>query len=139
MGLNDTAWKSLFDKYNILNAIRNQGEFVISSNQIKEFREPRLMTKFDHKVNLPAVFSENNLAILPITRGDYIISSFSAYKEFETPAAEAQRVSVPPHIQSLMPRFIVSEAIALNCAYACGILNDFLEDDEIVSDRKSVV
>lgn len=133
MGLNDTAWKNLFDKYNILDAVHNQGEFVISANQIKEFREPRLMTKFDHKVNLPAIFSENNLSILPITRGDYIISSFSAYKEFEAPAAEVQRISIPPHIQSLMPQFIVSEAIALNCANACGILNDFLEDDEIVS------
>ncbi len=41
------------------------------------------MTKFDHKVNLPTVFADNGLAILPITRGDYVISSFSAYKEFE--------------------------------------------------------
>ena len=32
-----------------------------------------------------------------------------------------------------MPQFLVSEAIALNCANACGILNDFLEDDELVS------
>lgn len=133
MGLNDTAWENLFSKYNILDTVRNQGEFIISANQIKEFREPRLMTKFDHKINLPSIFSDNNLSILPITRGDYIISSFSAYKEFETPNTEVQRVSIPPHIQSLMPQFLVSEAIALNCANACGILNDFLEDDEIVS------
>lgn len=133
MGLNDTAWENLFSKYNILDTVRNQGEFIISANQIKEFREPRLMTKFDHKINLPSIFADNNLSILPITRGDYIISSFSAYKEFETPNTEVQRVSIPPHIQSLMPQFLVSEAIALNCANACGILNDFLEDDEIVS------
>ncbi len=133
MGLNDTAWQNLFDKYGILDAVQNQGEFIISANQIKEFREPRLMTKFDHKINLPAIFAENNLSILPITRGDYIISSFSAYKAFEAPATEVQRISIPPHIQSLMPQFLVSEAIAINCANACGILNDFLEDDEIVS------
>lgn len=133
MGLNDSAWESLFDKYNILDAVRNQGEFVISASQIKEFREPRLMTKFDHKVNLPAIFARNNLAILPVTRGDYVISSFSAYKEFETPSDEVQRISIPAHIQSLMPQFLVSEAIALNCANACGILSDFLEDDELVS------
>lgn len=133
MGLNDSAWESLFDKYNILDAVRSQGEFVISATQIKEFREPRLMTKFDHKVNLPTIFARNNLAILPVTRGEYVISSFSAYKEFEPPAEDAQRVSIPAHIQSLMPQFLVSEAIALNCANACGILNDFLEDDELVS------
>lgn len=133
MGLNDSAWEKLFDKYHILKSIEKNGEFIISANQIKEFREPRLMTKFDHKVNLPTIFAENNLSILPISRGDYIISSFSAYKEFDSPSAETQRISIPSHIQSLMPQFIVSEAIALNCANACGILNDFLEDDEIVS------
>lgn len=132
MGMNDTAWEHLFDKYHILNEIEKSGQFIISANQIKEFREPRLMTKFDHKVNLPAIFSANNLSILPISRGDYIISSFSAYKEFDEPDADVHRISVPTHIQSLMPQFLISEAIALNCANACGILNDFLEDDELV-------
>ena len=90
------------------------------------------MTKFDHKVNLPTIFEENSLAILPVTRGDYIISSFSAYKEFEQLSDDVQQVSIPAHIQSLMPQFLVSEAIALNCANACGILEDFLEDDVLV-------
>ena len=80
MGLNDTAWQELFDKYDILGNIQRNGQFIISSNQIKEFREPRLMTKFDHRINLPTIFADNGLAILPITRGDYIISSFSAYQ-----------------------------------------------------------
>ena len=132
MGLNDAAWESLFDKYHILAEIDRNGQFVISANQIKEFREPRLMTKFDHKINLPNIFVANNLSILPITRGDYVISSFSAYKEFDEPSQDVQRISIPAHIQSLMPQFLVSEAIALNCANACGILNDFLEDDELV-------
>lgn len=132
MGLNDAAWESLFDKYHILAEIERNGQFVISANQIKEFREPRLMTKFDHRINLPNIFVANNLSILPITRGDYVISSFSAYKEFDEPSQDVQRISIPAHIQSLMPQFLVSEAIALNCANACGILNDFLEDDELV-------
>lgn len=132
MGLNDTAWENLFDKYHILSEIERNGQFIISANQIKEFREPRLMTKFDHKVNLPAIFAANNLSILPITRGDYIISSFSAYKEFNEPNNDIQKISIPAHLQSLMPQFLVSESIALNCANACGILNDFLEDDELV-------
>ena len=119
MGLNDTAWENLFDKYHILAEIERNGQFTISANQIKEFREPRLMTKFDHKVNLPTIFAENQLAILPVTRGDYVISSFSAYKEFEQPSTDVQRISIPAHIQSLMPQFLVSEAIALNCANAC--------------------
>lgn len=132
MGLNDAAWENLFDKYHILDEIAQNGKFVISASQIKEFREPRLMTKFDHKINLPGIFASNNLSILPITRDEYIISSFSAYEEFSESSPDVQRISIPPHIQSLSPQFLVSETIALNCASACGILNDFLEDDGLI-------
>ena len=132
MGLNDAAWENLFDKYHILDEIAQNGKFVISASQIKEFREPRLMTKFDHKINLPGIFASNNLSILPITRGEYIISSFSSYEEFSESSPDVQRISIPPHIQSLSPQFLVSETIALNCASACGILNDFLEDDGLI-------
>ncbi len=91
------------------------------------------MTKFDHKVNLPDIFADNNLSILPISRGEYIISSFNAYMNFESSDdAEMSRITIPPFIQSLSPQFLVSEAIALNCANACNILCDFLEDDEIL-------
>ena len=131
MGKNDKAWEHLFEKYDILEKIKKNGQFIISANTIKEFREPRLMTKFDHKINLPEIFEKNSLAILPITRGDYIVSSFSAYKEFENISTDIQRVSIPTHLQSLIPKFLLSESIALNCANACGILKDFLEDDEI--------
>lgn len=140
MGLNDGAWERLFAKYRILDQVAQRGRCVISASQIKEFREPRLMTKFDHKVNLPRIFADNGLAILPISRGDYMIASFSAYASFEAPAAAAQRVSIPSHLQSLMPQFLVSEAIALNCAGACGILQDFLEEERLfptVSGRMS--
>lgn len=132
MGLNDIAWEEIFKKYHVLDAVAQNGEFAISAKQIKEFREPRLATKFDHKVNLPAIFAENNLAILPITRGDYLISTFSAYKTFDILNAETEEAIIPSHLQSLTPQFITSEAIALNCAYACGILANFLDDDELL-------
>lgn len=67
-GLNDTAWEYLFDKYDISNRVDIYGDFIISATQIKEVREPRLMAKFDHVVNLPKIFADNGLSILPITR-----------------------------------------------------------------------
>lgn len=131
MGLNDSAWEALFQKYDILSRIAAEGQFFISANQIKAFREPRLMTKFDHRVNLPALFADNGLAILPVTRGDYVIAPFAAYHDFEPPQGAPRRVRLPVGLQSLAPRFLVSEAIALNCAAACGILEDFLEDEAV--------
>ncbi len=132
VSLNDTAWESLFEKYDILNIVNTQGYFEISAAQIKEFREPRLMAKFDHTINLPKIFSDNKLAILPITRGDYIISHFAAYHNFEAENTPITQVSLPTYIQSLDCNNIPSEAIALNCAVAAGIMENFLEDDEII-------
>lgn len=131
--LNDTAWEQLFSKYDILKQIAINGQFKISATQIKEFREPRLMAKFDHTINLPKIFADNQLAILPITRGDYVISHFEAYHKFEEDNAPVTRVSLPTYIQSLDSNNIPSEAIALNCAVAAGIVADFLQDEDLVS------
>lgn len=130
--LNDIAWESLFEKYDILNYIDKNGRIEISASQIKEFREPRLMAKFDHIVNLPDIFAKNKLAILPITRGDYIISHFDAYHRFEADTGTITRVSLPSYIQSLDYNNISSEAIALNCAVAAGIISEFMDDEEII-------
>ncbi len=91
------------------------------------------MAKFDHSINLPKIFSDNALAILPITRGDYVIAHFKAYHEFEVLDMPIERASLPTYIQSLDPAKITSEAIALNCAVAAGIIADFLQDEGIVS------
>jgi len=130
--LNDTAWELLFDKYNILHKIDTQGLFVISSTQIKKYREPRLMAKFDHIINLPHIFTENRLVILPITRGNYVISHYDAYHFFEANNTEITKVSLPLYIESIDTSNIYSETIALNSAVASGIIADFLQDDDIV-------
>lgn len=129
---NDAAWHLLFEKYDILHHIEQEGCFQISATQIKEFREPRLMAKFDHIINLPKLFKQNKLSILPITRGDYIISHFDAYHKFEPMSPEVTRISLPYYIQSLDIDSITSEAVALNCAYVSGIIADFLEDEQLV-------
>ena len=126
---NDKAWEALFKKYDILSHIEKEGKFIISASQIKEYREPRLMAKFDHNINLPQIFVKNNLAILPITRGDYIISHFEAYQSFKVLDKSVTHASLPANLQSLDANSIPSETIAINCALASGMLYDFLEED----------
>jgi len=130
---NDIAWEALFEKYNILSHIEQDGKFVISASQIKEYREPRLMAKFDHDSNLPELFKKNGLAILPITRGDYVVSHFKAYQQFQASDKTISHVALPSHIQSIDVNSITSETIAINCAMASGILADFLEDEAMFS------
>lgn len=125
---NDKAWILLFDKYNILEEINNKGFFEITSKQINEFREARLMTKFDHIANLPNIFIDNNLSILPITRGSYVIGHFSNYQKVEYNKIENNIFSFPENIESLDPLNLYSESSALHCAYITGILDDVIEE-----------
>lgn len=131
MSKNDKAWEALFEQYDILSRIETEGRFLISASQIKEYREPRLMAKFDHRINLPRIFSQHKLAILPVSRSEYVISHFEAYQPFEISSKSVSRAALPSSIQSLNPGAIPSEAIAINCALASGILSDFLGEETL--------
>ncbi|WP_373276236.1 type II restriction enzyme [Faecalimicrobium dakarense] len=126
------AWEQIFKKYNVLEEITNIGYFRVTASQIGEFREARLMAKFDHKSQLPEIFKKHSLSILPITRGSYIISQFEAYKSFEEINTEITKVKFPEYIESIDYECITSEAMAINCAYVSGIIADFMEDERIL-------
>ena len=61
---NDIAWNKLFLKYKISEEVLKNGSFEINASQINEFREARLMTKFDFRSQLPEIFSENKLLLI---------------------------------------------------------------------------
>jgi len=128
---NQENWQKLFAEYSILEQINLQGKFEITATQINKFREARLMTKFDFKSSLPKIFQENNLAILPITRGTYIIAPFEAYHKFEIQKAtnDITVLEFPQYLRSINHKDITSETTAINCAYICGILQDFIQDE----------
>ena len=132
MNKNDVAWEKIFDKYDILNEIEKNGKFEISAKDINKFREARLMTKFDHKANLPKIFADNKLSILPISRGSYVISKFEAYSKFENINQEIVKARFPDYITSIDYDNITSEATAINCAYVSGIIYDFVQDEQLV-------
>ena len=129
---NKEAWEKLFEKYNILEKIQSDGYFKISSKQINEYREARLMTKFDNSACIPKILKENNLSILPISSNTYMIAQFNTYKKFEKCDKEIERIDFPPYIQSLDSENITSEALALNCAYITNMLKDFLGEEGLV-------
>lgn len=130
---NDIAWNQLFDEYKILDQIKRSGHFIITSEQINKYREARLMTKIDHKRQLPLIFSVNDLSILPITRGSYIIGGFQTFYNFDKHShLKPIKVPAPGNLQSLNFKSITSEATAINCAYASGILNTFFDDGDLV-------
>ena len=71
LSIND-AWKVLIDKYNILDEVQTKGYYSIKASQIKEFKEPRLMAKWDSTDSLPAILRDHKLNILPDSRSSYV-------------------------------------------------------------------
>jgi hypothetical protein len=130
---NDSAWGKLFEKHQILERLENSDYFPISSKDINEFREARLMTKFDHRSQMPKIFSDNKLSILPVSRGDYIIGRFETFHNFTQvkDKIETKKITFPTFIESLNPEDITSEATAINCAFISGIIQDFTGESEL--------
>lgn len=129
---NDIAWEKIFDKYKIINKVLTDGHTIISSTHINEFREARLMTKFDHKSQLPKLFADNNLSILPTSRGGYVIGTFETFSDFNTDDIEITPIEFPTFLESLDYRDITSEATAINCAFVSKILHDFTEEENLL-------
>ena len=44
---NDIAWEKIFEDYSILDTLKGSDSFNITASQRNEYREARLMTKFD--------------------------------------------------------------------------------------------
>lgn len=136
---NDVAWEALFDKYKIIDKVENNGFFEIESKQINEFRESRLMAKFDHHINLPAIFKKNKLSILPVSRSRYVIGNFNTYYQVQYLDTEPQVVNIPLHIESIDYTDLYSESAALHFAYNTGLIDAVLGEESLftVSGRMS--
>ena len=101
------------------------------------------MTKFDHSSQLPSIFREHNISILPLTRGSYALGRFNIFHESKN---ESKIINNRPKIISYTNNFetldfdnITSETGAISCAYVSKILEDFLGEEVIptVSGRMS--
>ncbi len=132
MSKNSTKWNIIFQQDNILEEVNKKGFFKISATRIKKEREPRLMTKFDHAVQLPEIFRKNNLSIQPTSRGEYIIGRFKSY--FELPKHDDSGVrykTLNPNISTLDAASIYSESSALLCAFHSGMIDEVLGESSL--------
>ena len=122
------AWKALFDKYKIAEAVAREGVFRIRADQIREFREPRLMAKWDSSDSLPDVLRKQKINILPDSRTPYVLGDFLLYQEIPELTEHVTRM---PHVdmpdyESIDIHNINSEANAIHGLTLSGILDDFL-------------
>lgn len=136
----DKHWEEIFDHYKILDSLNGNLCTEITSAQLNVFKEARLLTKIDHRSQLPDIFAKNNLEILPISRGGYVIGEFETFYPFDNRNVEIEYMSFPSYIESIDYTNITSEATALNCAFVSKIIHNFTEEEDLyptVSGRMS--
>lgn len=127
---NDIAWESLFETHNILEEINKNGIYKISAKAINTRREARLMTKFDHRIQLPSIFKQNHLTIQPDSRGSYIIGRFKSYEGLPKESfIDITEIPFPSYLETINPTNIYSESCAILCAYNTGMIDDLLNEE----------
>lgn len=126
----DTAWEILFERHHILEEIEAKGRFTIPSSAINQVKEARLMAKFDRSAQLPQIFRQHRLSILPISRGEYVIGPFRTHREVVYSDERPRVLPVPP-LQTLDPSNLYSEASALLFCYNSGVFADLLGSDKV--------
>lgn len=140
MSQTNKAWEKLFDRHDILKEVETNGYFEILAKEIKVEREPRLMAKFDHYSNLPKLFKENGLSILPISRSSYVIGKFDVYEKVTyNEKLKPIAIEFPSHITTIDPANLYSESSALHCAHVTGMIDDVIGEHSLqtISGRMS--
>ena len=127
-------WEEIFKDFSILDKIKENKWFKITADQIRNYKEPRLMTKFDFSSQVPPIFRNNNLGILPINNGEYIIGKYELFKNISNTKyedIEPKKVELPDFIETIDPDNIYSESNALNVALLSGMIKDSIGEDVV--------
>ena len=131
-------WSVAEDKFHFLEAIEKNGFFRINASDLGKVKEARLMAKIDHANDLPQIFKKHHLAILPDTRGSYLIAPMELYQPFDDALTNPRNSDIhhllwEMNLQSLDINHITSETIAINTADVGGILTAFLQEKPLIA------
>lgn len=128
---NDKAWAEAFACFDIPQKVQAKGFFDVTSDELRAFREPRLMCKIDFKSQTPVPLANHNLSILAIENKLYRIAptnTFISIDSSKLPKTPSTIFKVPTWLRSFDK--ITNEARALDCAYACGMIADLQNTSE---------
>lgn len=138
---NDIAWARVFDELRLLEVLQRDGYIKIDASTLKDVgrREPRLMAKQDTLESRPEIFRRNDLAILPVKNGEYIIfkdTDRQSYYRFDTGSDEVRAVRHNSDIEAdriltLSLGSITSEFQAIDYAHLVSILKTFTSEPSL--------
>ncbi|MDR2080450.1 MAG: hypothetical protein LBP54_00980 [Campylobacteraceae bacterium] len=138
---NSESWEKIFNTYNILNHDFTVKPLKITAVQIKKAtnhfnktseKEVRILCKQDSRDERPKIFIDNDLFLLPIKNGEYIILKGDGYIDIP-PINNKEEIYVSKLDFELRSSKIGnSEMQYLDFAYASSLIRTFVEEDTLV-------
>lgn len=137
------SWTEIFRRLGIDKHDFNQSPFTITADDIKKitstyavshnsYTEPRCLCKQDNRNELPDIFKEKNLFILPIKNGCYKILKGDGY--IDIPEIKSEPIEYHSKLGFSLDTSKIgdSEMQHLDKAYASSIIRTFMNDPTLV-------
>lgn len=137
----DIAWDEIFRYHDIAAHDFSNSPFPISAGMIKaacqDFKEttqkePRILCKQDTREIRPRVFTDNDLFILPVKNGEYVLVRGEGYVDIPPITSEVMthvpKIDFPLYTSEVGD----SEMQHLDYAYAVSMVRTFVDDDSLV-------
>lgn len=134
MASGSEVWEEVFLQNDLGQRIKTDGLFFISSRELNQFSKPmggpdaRNLVKYDHRSQLPPSFKKNNLSILPVARGEFVIGSFDIYASLgEDSDPPLVSYSIPSHLETLQK--LRSETDSLILGHHAGAISELAGEE----------
>lgn len=135
------SWEKIFNDYKILEHDFTKSPFFIDAKMIKKSvqdfedtsdKEVRILCKIDSREKLPEVMANNNLFLLPIKNGSYVILKGNCF--LDIPEITSEPIEYLPKLSfDLKSSFIgSSEMQHLDYCFAISMVRTFCKDDNLV-------
>lgn len=132
----DAAWAGIFEKYSVPRQVEQDGFVDLTADQLREFREPRLLTKMDHSHQVPKVFQEHGLNILTRGISTFRVGTFEVFQdlpEWQVPSTQVENLTLPSYIETLDVTKVTGEPAVINAVHASGVLTNFCGEEVVLT------
>lgn len=127
------AWEKYLAAHpEIEETIALNGVCEVTADSIKQFREPRLMTKHDSIDGVPKPLAKRGINVLSASRSSYYLGDFNVFERFPNTLDLRPEYCELPAYETLDIEHISSESNAINALIISGILDRFLGEYDTV-------
>ncbi len=138
---NNESWAKIFADFNILEHNFADSPFELTARNIKDScqdftevsqKEVRVLCKQDSREDRPQIFIDNELFILPVRNGKYVIIKGEGYVDIPNITKEIQEYNSKLDFELETSKIGNSEMQHLDFAYASSLIRTFMNDESLV-------